>query len=236
MKPVLVLQHMVDDGPAYLGRWLQQQGLPADVRCHQAGQPFPATLHGYRAMAILGGPMSANDDMPHLRQAEQLVREGVASGIPVIGHCLGGQLMARALGGTVGPSIAPEIGWHDITLHDNATAQTWFGDVRAARVYRWHYEAFSVPAGALALAASPACVHQAFALGPHLALQFHVEQDLAKMKEWLAAAGDGYVRSLRLHPASVQAAQPMLAEAEQSLAAQQALASRIYHYWLASAA
>lgn len=116
--------------------------------------------------------------------------------------------MARALGGTVGPSIAPEIGWHDITVHDDAPA----------------------------LAASPACVHQAFALGPHLALQCHVEQDLAKMKEWLAAAGDGYARSLRLDPASVQAAQPMLAEAEQSLAAQQAFASRIHHHWLASAA
>lgn len=236
MKPILILQHMADDGPAYLGRWLQEQGLPTDVRCNEAGQAFPDRLQGYRALAILGGPMSANDELPSLRQAEALVREGVATGIPVIGHCLGGQLMARALGAGVGPSIAPEIGWQDMVIEDNEVARSWFGAARAARVYHWHYEAFGLPAGAVALGRSPACTHQAFALGPHLAMQFHVEQDLAKLKRWLASAGAGYADLQRRHPASVQAPEPMLSEAPQALGAQQALAGRLYRRWLSAAA
>ena len=72
MKPILVLQHLVDDGPAYLGTWLRRQGLSVDLRCTELGEGFPSTLAGHSALAILGGAMSANDDLPSLRQAEAL--------------------------------------------------------------------------------------------------------------------------------------------------------------------
>lgn len=240
MKPVLVLQNLLADGPSYLQTWLQEQGLVHELRCNEAGQDFPADIAGYRALAILGGAMSANDDMTSLRQAEHLVRQAVSLGVPVIGHCLGGQLMARALGGTVSASIAPEIGWSQIELQANDAAQHWFGPELAedgfCTVFQWHYEAFSLPTGAVPLATNAACRHQAFALGPHLAMQFHVELDKPKLQRWCATAEASYHEALRSHPTSVQATDVMLKQAEAGLPTQQALAARLYARWLANAA
>ena len=232
MKPVLILQHLVDDGPAYLGDWLVQQGAPMDLRCTEAGVAFPSSLGDVRALAVLGGAMSANDDLPSLRQTEQLILQAMDRGIPVIGHCLGGQLMARALGGRVGPSIAPEIGWLPIERLAGAAADDWFGPEPLPVVFQWHYEAFTLPDGAQPLARSPACAVQAFALGPHLAMQFHVEQDAAKLARWTQVHEGEYPRAQRQHPATVQSPETMLAGAAQRLEQQQALAARLYRRWL----
>ncbi|HYE70441.1 MAG TPA: type 1 glutamine amidotransferase [Aquabacterium sp.] len=235
MSSVLILQHLVDDGPAFLGDWLAGEGVPAELRCTEAGDAFPAALGDARALAVLGGAMSANDELPSLRQAERLIIEAVDRGIPVIGHCLGGQLMARALGGLVGPSRAPEIGWLHIDRIDNAAADDWFGAAPLPPVFQWHYEAFTLPEGAQPLATSPACPLQAFALGPHLAMQFHVEQDAAKLACWVQAHEPTYPQARRDHPATVQATAAMLAEAPLRLQAQQQLAARLYRRWLAGA-
>jgi GMP synthase-like glutamine amidotransferase len=230
-RPVLVLQHVHIDGPAYLGAWLARRGVPFEVRNAEAGDAFPADMRGHRALAILGGPMSANDPLPSLRQAERLVRDAVERGRPVIGHCLGGQLMARALGARVGPSPAPEIGWQPVEIIDAPLAAEWFGAAQAHTVFQWHYEAFDLPAGAQWLATSAACRHQAFALGPHLALQFHVELDAAKLAAWTASRDAQYEAAQRLHR-SVQAPREMLAQATQALPAQQDLADAPYRRWL----
>lgn len=223
MKPVLVLQNLSLDGPAYLATWLRAQGVPMTLRNAEAGEAFPVSLDGYRALAILGGAMSANDPLPSLRRAEQLVREGMARGIPVIGHCLGGQLMARALGAPVRASPAKEVGWHAIECLPGA--QDWFGDAAAPVVMQWHAEAFALPPGARALARNAACPHQAFAIGPHLAMQFHVEVDAEKLEGWYA---DAVVSS-----ATEQDAATMRADTARHLAAQQRLADRLYTRWLA---
>jgi GMP synthase-like glutamine amidotransferase len=228
VKPVLILQHLHADGPAYLATWLRAQGLPIELRNTEAGEDFPESLDGYRALAILGGTMSANDELPSLRRAESLVRQGVAQGIPVIGHCLGGQLMARALGADVTRSPAPEVGWHRVRLRPGA--EDWFGPGGEAVVMQWHGEAFGLPAGARWLAQNAACPHQAFALGPHLAMQFHVEVDAAKLADWAPeAAADP------AHPHTVQDRAALEAGTARHLAAQQALAARLYRRWLAGA-
>lgn len=128
MKPVLVLQHLSTDGPGYLATWLREQGIAYDVRDTQAGQAYPEHIDGYRALAVLGGEMSANDELPSLRQAERLILEAMDRDIPVIGHCLGGQLMARALGASVHASPAPEIGWQAIRSASTPMARDWLGD------------------------------------------------------------------------------------------------------------
>lgn len=226
MKPVLILQHLHMDGPAYLGTWLRREGLPVDVRCTESGDEFPADLSAYRALAILGGTMSANDPLPSLRRAEDLIRQGVAHGIPVIGHCLGGQLMSRALGGSVGRSPSPEVGWRPIQC--TAAGQSWFG-ASELTVMQWHAEAFSLPAGAELLAGNAACPHQAFALGPHLAMQFHVEVDEDKLAIWTPEA-----QADPAHPDTVQDAPTLSAGTLRHLARQQSLADRLYRRWLES--
>ena len=233
MKPVLVLQHLSVDGPAYLGQWLDREGRPWTVCNTEAGQPFPDCIDDFSALAVLGGEMSANDDLPSLRQAERLILQAFDAGIPTLGHCLGGQLMARALGARVVESPAPEIGWQAISVHDSAAARDWFGAAGPRTVFQWHYESFELPPGAELLASSLACPRQAFAIGPHLAMQFHIEVDAEKPRIWSLEDSPGY--SALQHLASVQGGAAIRAGIPRELAAHQALADRIYRRWLAGA-
>jgi GMP synthase-like glutamine amidotransferase len=176
--------------------------------------------------------MSANDPLPSLRRAEVLILDAMARGRPVIGHCLGGQLMARALGVRVGPSLAPEVGWHPMKLHDHPSARQWFGEDDLGPVFQWHEEAFELPAGAVRLASSEACTHQAFATGPHLAMQFHVEMDEEKLRRWSELDSEAY-RSLQQRHATVHSGPVMREGMAVHLSQQQTLADRVYGRWLA---
>ncbi len=235
MKPVLVLQQLTADGPAYLATWLRAQGVPFEVRNSEAGDTVPADLSRHSALVLLGGEMSANDDLPSLRQAELLVRQAVERGVPVIGHCLGGQLMARALGGRVATAAAPEIGWQPVDVHDTAAAAAWFGAPGPRKMFQWHFDTFEPPPGALCLAGSKACPHQAFSLGPHLAMQFHVEIDEEKLLRWALDSGERYLAAQRGFP-SVQSADAIRAGVRRHLLAHQLLADRLYRHWLAAVA
>ncbi len=234
MKPVLILQHLSSDGPAYLGTWLARQGVPFEVFDAEAGAACPADIADYGALAILGGEMSANDALPSLRQAEALFLQALAVGVPTLGHCLGGQLMARALGAAVSRAAVPEIGWHALQVADSTTAAAWFGPPGARRVFEWHRDSFALPAGAELLASSVACAHQAFAIGPHLAMQFHVELDAEKLDRWARDADLQDDAAQRLP--SVQSPATMRAGINTQLVAQQVLADRIYTRWLSLAA
>ena len=229
---VLVLQHTLEDNPGYLGQWLDARGVDWQVFCAEAGEAYPASVAPYRALAVLGGEWSANDERPSLRQAEALIREADALGIPVIGHCLGGQLMARAFGARVARLPQPEIGWLPVAVHDTPAARAWFGDAHLPTVYQWHYDSFvELPPGAELLASSPACAHQAFALGPHLAMQFHIEITPAKIGAWLGAPGAVYPGAVTRHPDTVQPPEAMRAATERHQAGSEALADVIYTAW-----
>ncbi|MCA0241075.1 MAG: type 1 glutamine amidotransferase [Proteobacteria bacterium] len=234
MKPVLILQHLSADGPAYFGDWLQRRGVPVERRNTEAGDAFPERIDAFSALAVLGGEMSANDPLPSLRRAEDLIRQAMAAGRPVIGHCLGGQLMARALGAPVTASPAPEVGWQAIDIADSDAARAWFGGRRQATAFQWHYEAFALPPGAQHLAGSAACPQQAFAIGPHLGMQFHVEIDAAKLQRWAADDGARWLAAQQQHPASVQGAAALRAGLDSELAAHQALADTVYAHWLSA--
>ena len=226
MKPVLILQHCHDDGPAFLATWLRIHSVPFAVMNSQAGDRFPSSMSAYSALAVLGGSISANDPLPSLRQAEYLILESMMQQLPVIGHCLGGQLIARALGAKVQGSPG-ELGWH--TIHLTPAGATHFDNIGPCTVFQWHQETFDIPAGAQLLASSQACPHQAFSLGPHLALQFHVELDETKLLDWVHELEakptlDGYV--------SVQSPQAILDQARIAISTQHCLASRLYERWL----
>ena len=232
MKPVLILQHLSSDGPAYLASWMHRHDVPFELRNTDAAQAYPEHMEAHSALAILGGEMSANDPLPSLRRAELLILDAMARGRPVIGHCLGGQLMARALGACVGPSPAPEVGWHPITLLDNPAARQWFGEDAPGPVFQWHEEAFDLPAGATRLARSAACPNQAFAIGPHLAMQFHLEVDEDKLRRWSMLDSEAY-RLMQQRHATVHSGPAMREAMAAHLPAQQALADRVYARWLA---
>lgn len=231
MEPVLVLQFMPDDGPGYLGDWAERHDVPYVVLNAAAGQPFPSTIAGHRALAILGGAMSANDDLSYLRDAERLIDRCMRDGVPVLGHCLGGQLMARTLGARIDASPAPEVGWHRMQVAERESARAWFGGADVQTVFHWHYEAFDVPPGATALGSSVACPVQAFSLGPHLGLQFHLEIDEQKIDAWLTSPDELYVQAQHRHP-TVQSPGSVRQRTLEHLGSQQALADRVYSRWL----
>lgn len=232
MKPVLILQNMRHDGPAYLATWLQGQGVAHELRDASAGHTFPASMAGYAALSVMGGAMSANDPLPFLRDAEKLILQAMDLGRPVIGHCLGGQLMARALGARVVASPAPEIGWQPLEVLDSTEAKAWFGPQTRHWVMHWHYESFELPKGAQWLATSNACPHQAFSLGPHLGMQFHVEIDEAKLQRWLDDGDPSWSGALERHRGTVQDKADILADASRRMEPHQRLADQIYGQWL----
>jgi GMP synthase (glutamine-hydrolysing) len=231
MRPVLILQHQTPERAAYLRTWLDLHGIIYETRNAGAGQEFPSSIEPYAAMAVMGGSMSANDPLLSNRQAEILILQAMLRDRPVIGHCLGGQLMSRALGATITASPKPEIGWHAIQYQDNDTVVHWFGNDPTPTVIQWHYDTFSVPQGAVKLAGSLACPNQAWAMGPHLAMQFHIEMDETKAREW-ARDEDTVWTDAREKYDTVQDSDTIIAGIESNLLQHQRTADHIYRTWL----
>ena len=231
MKPVLILQHQIPENAAYLTTWLNQHVIPYQIVNAGAGDEFPTSIEPYSALAVMGGGMSANDPLPSNRQAEILILQAMYRNIPVVGHCLGGQLMARALGGVITSSPQPEIGWQSIEYESTELAQEWFGDKPTDTVIQWHYETFSIPTGAVRVATSSACPNQAFAIGPHLAMQFHIEINEAKIHSWVNDDDDKWTAARQQYN-SVQDKISMLNGIPYHLARHQATADCIYTNWL----
>jgi GMP synthase-like glutamine amidotransferase len=233
VKPVLILQHQTPERAAYLKTWLDQRNIPYETRNANAGEEFPPSIEPYSALAVMGGGMSANDPLLSNRQAEILILQAMRLNRPVIGHCLGGQLMTRALGGSIEASPQPEIGWQPIDYADDPLVKHWFGSDPTPTVIQWHYEAFTVPPGAVRLASSGACPNQAWAMGNNLAMQFHIEMDDVKAQEW-AQDEDPKWASAREQYNTVQDSQAILAGIEPHLSQHQATADHIYSTWLAT--
>ncbi len=233
MKPVLILQHQTPERAAYLRTWLDRKGIHYEIRNAGDGEEFPSSIEPFSALAVMGGGMSSNDPLLSNRQTEILILQAVLKDIPVIGHCLGGQLMSRALGARVGASPRPEIGWQPITYIDDPAVQEWFGSDPTPVVIQWHYEAFDLPEGATLLASSAACPNQAWSMGPHLAMQFHIEMDRDKANAW-AADEDPLWAEARTQHNTVQDSESILAGVEPYLVQHQRTADSIYRRWLST--
>ena len=233
MRPVAILQHQLPENAAYLTTWLERHRVDYVIFNAGADEEFPTSIEPYAALAVMGGGMSANDALLSNRQAEILILQAMRLDRPVIGHCLGGQLMSRALGAAVTASPRPEIGWQPIDYENLDVAREWFGDDPANTVAHWHYESFGIPAGAVRVATSPACPNQAWAMGPHLAMQFHIEITETKMQSWVAEDDAKWAESRSLYE-TVQDKISMLAGLPYHLAQHQTTADSIYKKWLST--
>jgi GMP synthase-like glutamine amidotransferase len=172
--------------------------------------------------------MSVNDSLPWIEQELTLIRMAQAQGMPILGHCLGGQLISKALGGEISANPVTEIGWHPVRSSDNPTAQDWLGGLHETTLFHWHGETFSIPDGAEVILENDNCSHQAFAIGNTLALQCHVEMTAPMVSEWSTL----YKDELENPSASVQTAQQMTEGLEQRIAEAQQAADVLYQRWL----
>ena len=111
MLPVAIFRHAPVEGPGYFAIFLEQHGIPWRLIAIDAGETVPVTVDGFSGLCFMGGPMSVNDPLPWIEPVCALIRNAVARDVPVVGHCLGGQLMSKALGGEVTRNPVREIGW-----------------------------------------------------------------------------------------------------------------------------
>jgi GMP synthase (glutamine-hydrolysing) len=189
---VLVVQHQADCPPGLIGLWLDAAGCELDIRHPYAGEPLPADLRDHQALLVLGGSMGAGDDHPWLAPARELIRRAAADRVPTLGICLGHQLAAMALGGTVGVNpfgrqfgVLP-MGWTSV-----ASGDPLFGSL-PGRVIHWNNDVVTaLPDGATVLAVAPDGTVQAARLAETVwGIQAHPEVDETIVARWAADERD----------------------------------------------
>ncbi len=246
MKPIAIFQFSLRVEPGYFAIWLRDHGINFELIRVDQGAAVPAQPDAYAGICLLGGEMSVNDALPWIPKVLDLIRTADAQGIPLIGHCLGGQLMARALGGVVTRNAVKEIGWGALQCADNATAREWVCDhagqsLERFTTFQWHGDTFSLPPAAVPIFSSPYCANQGYVIErvdaqglsfAHLGMQCHVEMTPALILAWVAegvaeiaaeAAQRGY--------GATQAPVDILRDIEDRSAALSRVAAGLYARW-----
>ncbi len=189
MRKLLVCQHVPHEILGTLNPMLKHAGFRiryVNFGRHPDAQP---SLDGYAGLIVLGGPMSAYDDqrLPHLAVEMKLIESAMKRNLPVLGICLGGQLIARTLGARVYANPVKEIGWYDVAPSAHADGDPLLNDFQEREtLFQWHGDTFDIPHGGIHLASSRHCENQAFRFGDNVyAFQFHLEVDEPMILRWL---------------------------------------------------
>ena len=233
MHPILIFRHIDCEGPGYFAQFLERHQLPYSVICIDQNDPIPEQSGNSSGLVFMGGNMSVNDDLPWIEQELQLIRQAVAANIPVLGHCLGGQLISKALGGKVTKNPIKELGWHTVSKSEvngsTNSDQRWPDSIPDSfEAFHWHGETFSLPEGATALLENEQCQNQGFFLNNTLALQCHIEMTDKMVKQWVTL----YKHELDEPGSHIQSADEILANLNQRIIAMQNVADVLYTTWI----
>lgn len=189
MRKLLVCQHVPYELLGTLNPLFKEHGFR--IRYVNFGR-FPElqpSLEGYNGLVILGGPMNVDQvhRFPHLHHEIKMVEEALRLEIPILGICLGAQIIAKALGAPVSRNLEKEIGWHDVHLTEAGRRDPLFTHFQhSEKIFHWHGDSFKIPQGAVHLASSTLCENQAFRYGTKIyGLQFHLEVDEPMIERWL---------------------------------------------------
>jgi GMP synthase-like glutamine amidotransferase len=173
-----VLQHVAPEGPGTIEVALRDRNISIDVVHIHTGEPVPGSVAPWKGLVVMGGPMGVYEEAtyPHLRAEIRLIRAALREGLPILGVCLGSQLLAAALGARVAPGTR-EIGFYPVELSPEASRDPlWAGVASPFTPFHWHGDAFDVPPGCVGLARSERTACQAFSHGEHsYGLLFHLE-------------------------------------------------------------
>jgi GMP synthase-like glutamine amidotransferase len=229
MNPIAIFRFSPTEGPAYFAEWLDAHGFAWQLIALDAGAGVPSDARAFAGIGMMGGPMSVNDALAWTAPLGALLRDAVDTRVPVLGHCLGGQLFAQALGAQVMRTPTPEIGWHDVSVCDDAARGDWFGGRDAFCAFQWHYDAFALPAGATRVLTNPFNINQAYVVDDrHIGFQCHIEMTRDLTETWLASgAGELPAQST---PA-LQSAIDIRLDLDARIAALKAIAGDVYTRW-----
>lgn len=230
MKPIAIFRHAYTEGPGFFADFLEARNIPWTLICIDEGDALPESAGAFSGLVFMGGPMSVNDDLPWIRPVLALIREAVDKDIPVLGHCLGGQLMSKALGGMVTRNPVKEIGWGELRVAPGQEGKRWFGATDLFLGFHWHGETFSIPAGATPILSSIYCPNQAFAIGKHLGFQCHVEMTAEMVRTWCEVGADEVAASA--NSPGVQPVEEIVRDLESRISALSRTAAGVYEVWL----
>ena len=183
-SPILVLRHEPFEHLGHFSSILDQLSISFTYR--DLGEPI--SLDGFSGLIIMGGPMSANDSLPGLAAELTLIDQALKTGTPLLGICLGSQLIAKALGARVYRNAQKEIGWAPVHFTDSGRTDPVFRGMKSPSIFfHWHGETFDLPRGACWLAYSEKCRHQAYRYGANAyGVQFHPEVTAEMIADWCA--------------------------------------------------
>jgi GMP synthase (glutamine-hydrolysing) len=188
-RPILIVLHQEHSTPGRVGLRLQARGHVLDIRRPRFGDPLPGTLAEHAGAVVFGGPMSANDNEDYIRRETEWMELPLAENAPLLGLCLGAQLLARHLGAAVRADAQGrvEIGYYSITPTDAGRRLMAWPD----KVHQFHRECFDLPCAATLLATGDAFPNQAFVYGVSaFAIQFHIELTMAMVGRWTGRLGE----------------------------------------------
>jgi len=199
----LVIMHVASEGPGTLGTFLESVSIDIVTARLYAGDRLPDDPRVYDAVISMGGPMNVYDEdaYPFLRDETLFLQKAISSEVPVMGICLGAQMIAKAAGARVIRSPQKEVGWRKVVLTAEGRLDSLFQGLPAVLdVLQWHEDMFEVPEGGELLASSEACPHQAFRYRSAVGLQFHVEVTEEILSDWFedSAQHDEVVTGFRL--------------------------------------
>jgi GMP synthase-like glutamine amidotransferase len=190
LRPIRIFRHEDWIQPGRVADYLDAHAIPWELIAIDHGASIPQGVDDVSGLVFLGGTMSVNDSHRWLAEEMRLIRAAAARDLPMLGHCLGSQLIAKALGGSVAPMAAKEIGWHPVRRLDNPVAREWLGAMpESFELLIWHHDAFTLPPGAAPLYSSEHCAEQAYAIGNTVATVAHPEVTSEMLHEWLRIYG-----------------------------------------------
>ncbi len=200
MSNVLVIQNTLLEGTGVLGELLSSDGFKI-VRILPKNEKL--SKNDYAILVVLGAPQSVNDNLSYLKDEERLIQDFVSQEKPVLGICLGSQLIAKAFGAKVYRSEKKEIGfYHDLVI-DNSNSKLFSGFENPFTVFHWHGETFDLPKNAVRLAHSNN-INQAFQLDSAIGLQFHLEVDSKMINLWLDKTHEKLEKIPYIHPKKIR--------------------------------
>ncbi len=226
-KRIAILQHESAQGPGVLLDCLRRQDFETEV--FPPGEGRPGSLDGFAGMVVLGSNASANSHDGWVAEELALVRRALEADVPVLGHCFGAQLLARAMGARVLRNPWPQIGWQRLAI--TPPARALFGGREQVEVFNWHYDGFDIPRGAARTMFGRYSLNKGFRHGRHLGFQSHLEVTAEGIRAWCDEAGDELARA---RGPAVQSRDHMLAGLPARTAALRQIAATVYANWVAT--
>jgi GMP synthase-like glutamine amidotransferase len=229
MKPIRLFRHINCNSAGYLGEFLENRDVPFEIACIGEGTQVPGSLEDVSGLVFMGGPGDVNSPLDWMRQEETLIQQAAENGTPVMGICLGAQMISKALGGTVSSDYRLEVGWHCVEPVSGAENHPWLENLPPRfQVFQWHAHDFTLPPGATPLLTSECTPHQAFSVGNMLAMQFHIEITAATVRNLIQQfAGD-----MEEPSTCVQIADELCSDLDDRMDYLHNIADLIYSGWL----